>query len=59
MFINNVDTAVECTISKFADDTKLKGAVDSFEGQEALQRGLERLLYWAIIDGMKFENIKC
>lgn len=30
---------VECTISKFAHDTKLGGAVNSFEGQEALRGG--------------------
>ena len=36
--INHLDAGVECTISKFGDDTKWGGAVDSFEGQEALQR---------------------
>ena len=40
----------------FADDTRLRAAV--VEGQEALQRDLDRLEHWAIIDGMKLNKGK-
>ena len=38
IFINNSNDELECTLSKFADDTKLGGAVDMLEEGDANQR---------------------
>ncbi|GAB0188055.1 hypothetical protein GRJ2_001270800 [Grus japonensis] len=46
IFISDLDAGVECTISKFADDTKLGGAVDSLEGQKAFR--WIQIDYWSI-----------
>ena len=59
VFVNDPDTGAECTLSTFADDTKLGGVVDSLKGKEALQRDLNGLERWAITNCMKFNVDKC
>ncbi|KAJ7425836.1 hypothetical protein WISP_20396 [Willisornis vidua] len=46
-------------LSKFNDDTKLGGVVDSLEGGEDLQRNLNKSEDWAVLDHMKFNKAKC
>ena len=42
IFISNINHWLECTLSTFADETKLNDAVDTTEERDAIQRDLDR-----------------
>jgi len=43
IFVGDMDSGTECSLSKFANDTKLCGVVDMLEGRDVSQRDLERM----------------
>ena len=56
--ISDTDSGVEHNLSKFADDTKLWGAVHTPEGRDIIQMYLDRLEQWAQVNLMTFNKLK-
>ena len=59
IYINDLDTGIKNTLTKFADDTKLGGNVLTESDRESMQRDIDILLDWANKWLMDFNASKC
>ncbi|GAB0203114.1 mitochondrial enolase superfamily member 1 [Grus japonensis] len=58
-YVNHLDEGTEGTLSKFVDNTELRGVAKTPQGCAAIQQDLDRLENWAERNLMKFSKGKC
>ena len=58
-YINDLDNGVKSKLSKFADDTKLGGKVDSRGSGEQIQESIDTCMDWAKDWQMEFNLSRC
>ncbi|GAB0203666.1 mitochondrial enolase superfamily member 1 [Grus japonensis] len=59
IFVGDMDSGIECALSKFADNNTLCGMVNKLQVRDGIQRDLDRLERWACANCMKFNTAKC
>ncbi|PKU47391.1 rna-directed dna polymerase from mobile element jockey-like [Limosa lapponica baueri] len=59
VLLNNINSGIKCTLSKFADNTKMSDVIDMPEGQDANQRHVDKLEKWACVNIMRYNKAKC
>ncbi|RMC04798.1 hypothetical protein DUI87_17970 [Hirundo rustica rustica] len=59
IFASNTDSGIKFNLSKLDKDTKLRGSVNTLDGKDAIQRDLDRLERWALVNLLKFNMAKC
>jgi len=58
-FVGDMDRGILCGLSKFAENTKPRGAVDVLEGRDAIQRDPASIERWARTTLTKLNKDKC
>jgi len=59
IYIDDLELGTKCSVSKFADDTKMNGRAKCAEDAESLQRDIDNLSEWARVWQMEYNVGKC